>query len=456
MSSDEEDSPQPQRTQAMGGGRSGAAASADDDEFEFEQNFGGAGGGDKKTNPLKKTLDKPFDEVHEVSDSYDDSHASPPSTQQKGKAGGGGAAAAAAAAAAKSFADSDDEGMSAASGSLDSSMASPPPAPKGKKDKKDKKKEKQQQPYQGKPGNMQAASAAKSAKSPQSATSDAPLKAGGSSDEEEDEESGSDEEEQSAAGVGGGEGQPGQGAKLYNPADYAHLKVSSELADLFQYILRHKPADIELETKMKPFIPDYIPAVGEIDAFLKVPRPDRPDPHADNLPSDGKASGKKGDLRDLGLVVLDEPAAAQSDPTVLELSLRAVNKQVISRAATVGSIEYANRNTARVQKWIQSIEEVHRKKPPPHVHYARQMPDIEQLMQVWPPAFEEMLKQQAAAPGSNGQALPETAAIDCDVAAFARIVCALMDIPVYDKLTESLHVLFTLYSEFQNHAYFQH
>jgi intraflagellar transport protein 46 len=404
---------------------------------------------------LKKTLDKPFDEVHELSESNDDSHASPstsPTHHQKGK---GGAAAAAAASKAKSFGDS-DENVSGVSGSLDSSMASPPPAPKAKKDKKDKKKDKA---YAGKPGNVAQASAPKPAKG-----SDAPLKAGGSSDEDEDEDSASDEDEASAsaAGVSSPGGAPGVGAKLYNPADYAHLKVSSELSDLFQYILRHKPADIELETKMKPFIPDYIPAVGEIDAFLKVPRPDRPDPQNDNLPSDGKASGKKsGDLRDLlGLVVLDEPAAAQSDPTVLELSLRAVNKQVISRHATVGSIEYANRNTARVVKWIQSIEEIHRKKPPPHVHYARAMPDIEQLMQVWPPAFEEMLKQTAQThgqgPNGNGTALPDVQSIDCDVAQFARMVCALMDIPVYDKLTESLHVLFTLYSEFQNHAYFQH
>ena len=27
---------------------------------------------------------------------------------------------------------------------------------------------------------------------------------------------------------------------------------------------------IDLEYKLKPFIPDYIPAVGDIDAFLKV------------------------------------------------------------------------------------------------------------------------------------------------------------------------------------------
>lgn len=36
--------------------------------------------------------------------------------------------------------------------------------------------------------------------------------------------------------------------------------------------LRYSSQMIDLEHKLKPFIPDFIPAVGDIDAFLKVPR----------------------------------------------------------------------------------------------------------------------------------------------------------------------------------------
>ena len=46
------------------------------------------------------------------------------------------------------------------------------------------------------------------------------------------------------------------------------------MKELFHYIMRYTPQAIELETKFKPFIPDYIPAVGDIDAFIKVKRPD--------------------------------------------------------------------------------------------------------------------------------------------------------------------------------------
>jgi len=46
--------------------------------------------------------------------------------------------------------------------------------------------------------------------------------------------------------------------------------VSEEVKDLFSYIGRYKPHTIELDTRLKPFIPEYIPAVGDIDEFLKV------------------------------------------------------------------------------------------------------------------------------------------------------------------------------------------
>ena len=35
---------------------------------------------------------------------------------------------------------------------------------------------------------------------------------------------------------------------------------------------RYKPHTIEFETKMKPFIPNYFPAVQEMETFLKAPR----------------------------------------------------------------------------------------------------------------------------------------------------------------------------------------
>ena len=50
-----------------------------------------------------------------------------------------------------------------------------------------------------------------------------------------------------------------------------------------------------METKLKPFLPDFFPAVGDPDAFLKI---DRPDEYL-NLPTEF-----------LGLTVIDEPSVS--------------------------------------------------------------------------------------------------------------------------------------------------
>lgn len=81
----------------------------------------------------------------------------------------------------------------------------------------------------------------------------------------------------------------------------------------FGFSFSYTPQNIELEYKLRPFIPDFIPAVGDIDAFLKVGRPD------------GATDG-------LGLHVLDEPCATQSEPAVLCLQLRASTKQSSAKA----------------------------------------------------------------------------------------------------------------------------
>lgn len=56
----------------------------------------------------------------------------------------------------------------------------------------------------------------------------------------------------------------------YNPGEYEHLAVSKEIKQIFSYITYYTPQIIDIELKLKPFIPDYIPAVGDIDGFIKV------------------------------------------------------------------------------------------------------------------------------------------------------------------------------------------
>lgn len=213
----------------------------------------------------------------------------------------------------------------------------------------------------------------------------------------------------------------------YDPAQYDDLDVSQEVKQLFQYITRYTPQTIELEYKLKPFIPEYIPAVGDIDAFIKVPRPD-----------------KKESM--LGYAVLDEPCAKQSDPTVLDLQLRSISKMSGMKAMQVRSIDNAQKNTKAINSWIESMEELHRSKPPQSVHYTRPMPDIDFLMQEWPPEMESLLSKVQ---------LP-TADLDCDLQTYVDLICKILDIPVGEGgRVQSLHKLFTLYMEFKNSQHFQ-
>jgi intraflagellar transport protein 46 len=160
--------------------------------------------------------------------------------------------------------------------------------------------------------------------------------------------------------------------------------------------------------------------------FPQVPRPDGED--------DG-----------LGFRILDEPATIQSDSTVLELQLRATSKKQQYGDIVVRSIESAEKNPVAIEKWIQNINDLHRSKPPPQVHYKKNMPDIETLMDVWPESFEQLL---------HSISLPSPE-LDLSLLEYVKVLCAVLDIPVYDNPIESLHVMFSLFMDFRDNPHFQ-
>lgn len=271
----------------------------------------------------------------------------------------------------------------------------------------------------GAPAASASAAAARPSATPSQAAAQAqprPSPAAATRTDDESSEEESEDESHEASGV--------QVDGAYNANDFKHLQVSAEIKDLFQYIQRYKPHEVELDTTLKCFIPDFIPAVGEMDAFIKVPSPD-------------------GARDELGLKVLDEPSAQQSDSTVLELQLRAISKKQHGDVA-VRSIENAAKSPAEIEKWIKSIEDLHRSKPSVDYQYKKNMPDIESLMQEWPEEFEEMLSKSTL-PGPD---------MELSLEEYAKVICAIMDVPVYDNIIESLHVIFSLYMEFKDNPHF--
>nr|XP_012152012.1 PREDICTED: intraflagellar transport protein 46 homolog isoform X2 [Megachile rotundata] len=211
-----------------------------------------------------------------------------------------------------------------------------------------------------------------------------------------------------------------QPVEIYNPKDFEDLDVSTEVKELFQNIMRYTPQKIELNYKLIPFIPDFIPAVGDIDAFLKIPRPD-------------------GVEDKIGLNVLDEPCTNQSDPAVLHLQLRSYMRSAgAARQTVIKRIEDAEKNGKSIDKWIEDMNQLHRSKHPPAVNLMKPMPDIDSLLQQWPAEVEEKLNEAEL----------DFTELDCELHELVDIICNLLDIPSDgESRLEALHTLFTLYLE---------
>ncbi|XP_050296917.1 intraflagellar transport protein 46 homolog [Anthonomus grandis grandis] len=216
----------------------------------------------------------------------------------------------------------------------------------------------------------------------------------------------------------------------YDPTQYENLVVDPEIAEIFQYIQRYTPQSINTEYKFKPFVPEFLPAVGDIDAFLKV------------IPPETTLAGDIFDenILQLGLLVLDEPASNQSDPALLHLQLRAASDGLLGgneqKNIVVKKIDNLEKNSKVIDKWIKDISHLHKSKSSPVVRYSQPMPDIEDLMQQWPEDLEQTFKREGFPKPEENQPITE----------YIETVCTYLQIPVTKNKVQSLHLLFCLYT----------
>ncbi|KAI6173775.1 Intraflagellar transport protein 46-like protein [Aphelenchoides besseyi] len=204
-------------------------------------------------------------------------------------------------------------------------------------------------------------------------------------------------------------------------------RLSSDIRDLMHFVDSFAAERVEIQAVLRPFFLDYIPAIGDVDPFLKIPRPDQIDDQ-------------------LGLLVLDEPAAVQSDPTIVDMRLRQLsNTPTRLEDAPVKKLDRADKNQQHIEQWIKNIKELRRSKPPDRVSYSRPMPELERLMDEWPSDLDVALRSLV---------LP-TARLDCSIEEFADICLSIVDIPVNGNRIHALHLLFTLFAEFKNSQHFR-
>ncbi|XP_057659278.1 intraflagellar transport protein 46 homolog [Diorhabda carinulata] len=214
----------------------------------------------------------------------------------------------------------------------------------------------------------------------------------------------------------------------YDPKMYENLIVDPDTKEIFQYISRYIPQQLNFNYKFKPFIPDFLPAVGDIDAFLKVYPPEKT--------INGEFNTEK--FEHLGLTVLDEPASNQSDPAVLYLQLKAASGKTGKKNdenVVVKKIENIEKNSKVIDKWIKDISDLHKTKSSVVVRYSEPMPDLDDLMQEWPEDVEAELKK-------NGFPKPN----NTNIQEYISTVCETFQIPLAKKKVHSLYLLFCLYA----------
>lgn len=212
----------------------------------------------------------------------------------------------------------------------------------------------------------------------------------------------------------------------HGSAHYDQLDVSEELQELFRLVDAYEPVDLAIETPLRPFLPDKMfVAVGEADAGVRIPRPD------------GVPDG-------LGTAVLDEALPGdQSDVAVLELRLRQRSRTVASRNVAVRRIEKASEHGDEIDRWIAGVVEVQAVQPSPDVRHRNAMPRAEQILRAWPQGMAEEMR--------SGKLELPSAHIDMSVEDYARMLCSLLDIPVYEGgLVDSVHALLGAFAELQN------
>lgn len=211
------------------------------------------------------------------------------------------------------------------------------------------------------------------------------------------------------------------------PVDFGGPAASPELAQLFSLITKFQPPPLEMTAHFKPFLPELVPSIGAIDAFIKVPRPD-------------------GEQDPLGLTLIDEPTIGCSNPQIVKMQLREKYGVVGGNEGDgyIGFIDKPRENPKALASFLESYDEILRNRAAPNMTYSFKIPDIEELMQPWPDEMEQAL-----------QSVPlPSAELDLTLEEYSRVVCALLDIPVKGNIVESLHLMFTLYQQFKECNYF--
>ncbi|XP_058454490.1 intraflagellar transport protein 46 homolog [Malaya genurostris] len=214
--------------------------------------------------------------------------------------------------------------------------------------------------------------------------------------------------------------------KEFNPKFYENIEAPNELKDMFQYITRFSPQRINIDYKLKIFVPDFIPSVGDIDAFLKICSPP--------LLSEEKKAVLSEHIKRLGLETLDEPCGEQSDRVLLQMKMRSIFTKPLETPSAIA------KNQRDIDRWITEIQQLKTNQATQNINALKSTVNIDNLMSEWPEEVERML-DTVGFPSAD---------LDCSLTQYIEIICNVFDIPVQQGsdqagYIQALYHLFNLY-----------
>lgn len=195
-----------------------------------------------------------------------------------------------------------------------------------------------------------------------------------------------------------------------SPDKWEDLPMPGELKDLFPYILKYTPQSIDTPFHLQPFIPEFVPAVGDVDALLKVQAPPLLQPQ--------RQKELNEHLERLGLWLLDEPSGTQSEPSLLNMKLRSVLSGSMGRNprhASSASLIPTARSAKDIDKWISEVEQVHMTQS---MYDAQPRKDIDALLEDWPRSFGDEETKNAL-----DQAYRSCLQQNISLADYVRVLC---------------------------------
>lgn len=66
-----------------------------------------------------------------------------------------------------------------------------------------------------------------------------------------------------------------QKQQVHSNISSPNYRLSNDIKELSHYVEEFTAERIDIQPVLRPFFLDYIPAVGDVDPFLKIPRPDQ-------------------------------------------------------------------------------------------------------------------------------------------------------------------------------------